>query len=259
MEREGWRSRNDGWTELSQKRLTKKQQRSLRHQGVLDENNEINIGKFEMKNIEPMTQTQSEAYYQWSKGQSLLLHGCAGTGKTFIALHMAIQSVLNNEYKKVVIVRSAVPTRDIGFLPGSIEEKLKVYEQPYSAITKSLFGRGDAYDILKNKFMVEFVPTSFIRGTTIDNAIVVVDEINNLTFHELDSVITRLGSKTKMILCGDMYQSDLKFKDEQEGLPKFMNIIENMDMFTAIEFDFEDIVRSGLVKQYLIQKDRTYV
>jgi len=244
---------------LSQKRLTKKQQRALRHQGVLDENNEINVGKFELSNVQPMTENQSRAYQAWDEGKSLLLHGCAGTGKTFIGMHMALQSVLNGEYKKLVIVRSAVPTRDIGFLPGSVEEKLKVYEQPYSAITKSLFRRGDAYDILKNKFMVDFIPTSFIRGTTIDNAIVLVDEINNLTFHELDSVITRLGSHTKMILCGDMYQSDLKFRDEQEGLGRFMSIVDKMDMFQSFEFDFEDIVRSGLVKQYLIAKDRTYV
>lgn len=244
---------------MSQKRLTKKQQRALRHQGVLDENNEINVGKFELSNVQPMTENQSRAYQAWDEGKSLLLHGCAGTGKTFIGMHMALQSVLNGEYKKLVIVRSAVPTRDIGFLPGSVEEKLKVYEQPYSAITKSLFRRGDAYDILKNKFMVDFIPTSFIRGTTIDNAIVLVDEINNLTFHELDSVITRLGSHTKMILCGDMYQSDLKFRDEQEGLGRFMSIVDKMDMFQSFEFDFEDIVRSGLVKQYLIAKDRTYV
>lgn len=244
---------------MSQKRLTKKQQRALRHQGVLDENNEINVGKFELSDVQPMTENQSRAYQAWDEGKSLLLHGCAGTGKTFIGMHMALQSVLNGEYKKLVIVRSAVPTRDIGFLPGSVEEKLKVYEQPYSAITKSLFRRGDAYDILKNKFMVDFIPTSFIRGTTIDNAIVLVDEINNLTFHELDSVITRLGSHTKMILCGDIYQSDLKFRDEQEGLGRFMSIVDKMDMFQSFEFDFEDIVRSGLVKQYLIAKDRTYV
>ena len=209
--------------------------------------------------FDQMTDHQIEKWEECKNHQHVHLMGHAGTGKTFIGMHMALQSVLNGEYKKLVIVRSAVPTRDIGFLPGSVEEKLKVYEQPYSAITKSLFRRGDAYDILKNKFMVDFIPTSFIRGTTIDNAIVLVDEINNLTFHELDSVITRLGSHTKMILCGDMYQSDLKFRDEQEGLGRFMSIVDRMDMFQSLEFDFEDIVRSGLVKQYLIAKDRTYV
>ena len=217
------------------------------------------INKDLMRSIEPLTENQKELFRCYENNQNLVAYGCAGTGKTFIGMHMALQSVLNGEYKKLVIVRSAVPTRDIGFLPGSVEEKLKVYEQPYSAITKSLFRRGDAYDILKNKFMVDFIPTSFIRGTTIDNAIVLVDEINNLTFHELDSVITRLGSNTKMILCGDIYQSDLKFRDEQEGLGRFMSIVDKMDMFQSFEFDFEDIVRSGLVKQYLIAKDRTYV
>ena len=139
-------------------------------------------------------------------------------------MYLALQEVLNDSYKKVVIVRSAVPTRDVGFLPGSLEEKLKVYEQPYSSIANNLFNRGDAYSILKNKFMLEFIPTSFIRGTTLDNSVVIVDEINNLTFHELDSVITRLGPKTRLILCGDQSQTDLKFKDEQVGLIHFMDL-----------------------------------
>ena len=160
-----------------------------------------------------------------------------------------------NNYKKVVIVRSAVPTRDIGFLPGSVEEKLKVYEQPYSAIANDLFKRGDGYDILKNKFMVEFVPTSFIRGITLNDCIVLVDEINNMTFHELDSVITRLGKRTKLILCGDFNQSDLKWTDEREGLYDFMKIVDQMESFHRVEFTRDDIVRSGLVKQYIIAKE----
>ena len=242
---------------ISKNRMTKRQQRALRQQGVLDTNHEINVDKFNLSHIEPLTSNQSAAFASWAEGQNLLLHGMAGTGKTFIGMYLALQEVIQGHYKRLVIVRSAVPTRDIGFLPGSIEEKLKVYEQPYSAIANQLFKRGDAYDILKNKFMLEFLPTSFVRGTTLDNCIVLVDEINNLTFHELDSVITRLGKNTRMILAGDMMQSDLGI--EKTGLPRFMNIIEKMGLFDTFEFDIEDIVRSGLVKQYLITKDRTYV
>jgi len=208
-----------------------------------------------MKTISALTPSQEAAFIAFEHDSNLLLHGCAGTGKTYIAMYLALQEVLNESYKKVVIVRSAVPTRDVGFLPGSLEEKLKVYEQPYSSIANNLFNRGDAYSILKNKFMLEFIPTSFIRGTTLDNCVVIVDEINNLTFHELDSVITRLGSKTRLILCGDQSQTDLKFKDEQVGLIHFMDIITKMNSFYRIDFQKEDIVRSGLVKEYIIAKE----
>ena len=153
---------------MKQRRLTKKEQRSLRQQGVLNEDNQINIGKFNLNDVTPLTPHQMIAFQCWNS-QNLLLHGCAGTGKTFIGMYLALRDVLDQQFKKLVIVRSAVPTRDVGFLPGSLEEKLKVYEQPYSAIANTLFNRGDAYSILKNKVMLEFIPTSFIRGTTLDN------------------------------------------------------------------------------------------
>lgn len=240
---------------MSQKRMTKRQQRSLRQQGVLDEDNNVNTGKFNLKTVKPLTTNQQKVFNDWDGGSHLLLHGCAGTGKTFIGMYLGLQEVLADNFKKLVIVRSAVPTRDIGFLPGTVEEKLKVYEQPYSSITKTLFNRGDAYDILKNKFMVEFIPTSFIRGTTLDDCIVLVDEINNLTFHELDTVITRLGNNTRMILCGDINQSDLKWADDQRGLQDFMQIIDKIKSFQSTDFAVEDIVRSGLVKEYIIAKE----
>ena len=244
---------------MKQSRMTKREQRALRHQGVLDTDNKINVGKFNCADIQPLTENQSRAFraYQ-SNGYNLLLHGSAGTGKTFIGMYLALQDVLDehSNYKKVVIVRSAVPTRDIGFLPGSVEEKLKIYEQPYQAIANDLFKRGDGYDILKNKFMVEFIPTSFIRGTTLNNCVVLVDEINNMTFHELDSVITRLGKKTKIILCGDILQSDLLNINDRTGLANFIDIVEDMESFYPIQFTRDDIVRSGLVKQYIIAKEK---
>ena len=211
--------------------MTKREQRALRHQGVLDTDNNINVGKFNCKDVHPLTDNQAAAFTAYQeKGYNLLLHGSAGTGKTYVGMYLALQDVLNEQtsYKKVVIVRSAVPTRDIGFLPGSVEEKLKVYEQPYTTIANDLFKRGDGYDILKNKFMVSFVPTSFIRGTTLNDCVVLVDEINNMTFHELDSVITRLGKRTRLILCGDFRQSDLS-KVESSGLQKFMSIVSSME------------------------------
>jgi phosphate starvation-inducible protein PhoH len=238
---------------MSSDRLTKKQRRALRQQEVLEKDNSINTSKFSI-NFKPQTENQWIAHAEWLVGNHLLLHGYAGTGKTYIAMAMALKDVLDERFKSLKIIRSAVPTRDIGFLPGTAKQKLEVYEQPYKQIANNLFKRGDAYDILCNKFMVEFVPTSFIRGTTLDNCVVLVDEINNMTFHELDSVITRLGDNTQLILCGDHRQSDLYNQREMTGIKKFMDIVQKLPDFKRVEFNTRDIVRGKLVKDYIIEK-----
>lgn len=211
-----------------------------------------------LKHFEPLTENQGLAYKSFNRDKNVLLHGLAGTGKTFISLYLALKEVMskNSFYKKVVIVRSVVPTRDMGFLPGNQKEKTKVYEAPYYAICTELFGRSDSYEILKAKGAVEFISTSFVRGLTINNAIVIVDEINNMTFHELDSVITRMGNNCKLMMCGDFRQSDLPKQSERDGLKSFMKILSRMGCFDYVEFGEDDIVRSGLVKEYIIAKDR---
>lgn len=234
--------------------MTKRQRRSLRDQDVLTDLNQVNTQKFNMRAIQPKTVPQANAIEYFNQGSNLLLHGLAGTGKTFIGLYLAINEVLASRAKRVVIIRSAVPTRDVGFLPGTLKQKMEVYEMPYKQIANNLFKRGDAYDILKNKDMLEFISTSYVRGTTLDNCVVVVDEINNMTFHELDSVITRLGDHTQLIMCGDYRQSDLQLNNDKAGLRQFMNIIDRMTMFEHVEFGIHDIVRSALVKQYIIEK-----
>jgi phosphate starvation-inducible protein PhoH len=212
---------------------------------------------FKMKTCVPITQTQQETFEAFDKGDNLLLHGLAGTGKTFISMYLALREVLEgHNHKQVIVIRSVVPTRDIGFLPGNAKEKSKIYEGPYYAICNELFGRGDAYDILKSKNTIDFMTTSFLRGTTLNNAIIIVDEVNNMTLHELDSVITRLGKNCRIVFCGDFRQSDLLKESERRGLMEFMTILQNMRSFSHIEFTQEDIVRSGLVKQYIITKDR---
>ena len=217
----------------------------------------IQSKSFKMRTCVPITQTQQQTFTAFEKGDNLLLHGLAGTGKTFISMYLALKEVLEEQnYKQVVVVRSVVPTRDIGFLPGNVKEKSKIYEGPYHAICNELFGRGDAYDILKAKNTIEFMTTSFLRGTTLSNCIVIVDEVNNMTLHELDSVITRLGKNCRILFCGDFRQSDLSKENERRGLMEFMKILQNMRSFSHIEFTHEDIVRSGLVKQYIITKDR---
>ncbi len=211
-----------------------------------------------LKTIEPITENQKLAFQQWKNGQNLLLHGLAGTGKSFISLYLALKEIYNPKsfYKNILIVRSVVPTRDMGFLPGSIKEKTKVYEQPYQGICSDLFGRGDAYEVLKTKHIVDFTTTSFIRGNTFHDTIVIVDEVNNLTFHELDSVITRLGNNCRIMLCGDYRQSDLVYNDDRSGLFTFMKVLDMIKSFSHVEFEIDDIVRSGLVKEYIIAKTK---
>lgn len=239
-----------------EERLTRKQRRLLRQ----NKTGELEKQKtpFELKKIEPLTENQKLSFEQYDKGKNLMLHGIAGTGKSFISLYLALNEIMkgNGNYQRVVIVRSVVPTRDMGFLPGNNKEKAKVYEAPYYAICTELFGRGDAYEILKGKGLVEFISTSFIRGITLNNCIIIVDEIANMTLHELDSVITRVGKNCKIIFSGDFRQSDFTREHEKNGLIDFMKIINKMKSFAFIDFNENDIVRSSMVKDYIIQKDR---
>lgn len=242
---------------MQQERLTKRQKRLLRQQGSPSETEKVKLN-FQLRRIDPLTANQSKAFDSFDDGKNLLLHGIAGTGKTFISMYLALNEVMNplSGYNKVIIVRSVVPTRDMGFLPGNHKDKAKVYEAPYYIIANELFGRGDAYEILKQKTLVEFISTSFIRGTTLNDAIVVVDEIGNMTLHELDSVITRIGKNCRVVFSGDFRQSDLTREQEKNGLKDFIRILDRMKSFDYIEFDENDIVRSGLVKEYIIAKDR---
>lgn len=238
------------------KRLTRKQKR-VQQQERGSEDNSIKIN-FRLKNIEPLTQNQTITFEYYSRDKNLMLHGIAGTGKSFISCYLAMKQLLDgdNRYKKLVIVRSVVPTRDMGFLPGNNKEKTKVYEAPYQAIFTELFGRGDAYEYLKQRGVVEFISTSFIRGITLNDSIVMVDEIANMTLHELDSVITRVGKNCKIVFCGDFRQSDFTKEHEKSGLIDFMKILNRMKTFEHIEFDENDIVRSAMVKEYIIAKSK---
>jgi phosphate starvation-inducible protein PhoH len=242
---------------METKRLTRKEKRIIRQsdQKVVNIQEKIN---FNLKRIEPLTENQKLSFEAYGQGKNLMLHGIAGTGKSFISLYLALNQVLNDnsQYRKIVIVRSVVPTRDMGFLPGNNREKAKVYEAPYYAICTELFGRSDAYEYLKNRNIIDFISTSFIRGITLNDSIVIVDEIANLTGHELDSIITRIGKNCKIIFCGDFRQSDFTKDQEKNGLMDFMRIIKRMKFFEFIDFQKEDIVRSSLVKNYIIEKDK---
>ena len=214
------------------------------------------IQHFQPKRISPLTENQKRTFESYDQDKHLVLHGVAGTGKSFISLYLAYDELLakKSQYDKIVILRSVVPSRDIGFLPGSIQEKIEVYEEPYKIITDQLFGRGDAYGILKRKGQLEFLTTSFLRGTTLNNCIVIVDEFQNCNFAELDTIITRIGTNSKVIFCGDYRQSDLDKMREREGMQQFLSILERMREFDFVEFTARDIVRSGLCKQYILAK-----
>ena len=202
--------------------------------------------------IEPLTKNQLIAF---ESDKNLILHGIAGTGKTFISCYLAFDDMVKNVYNNLVIIRSAVPTRDIGFLPGSEKEKASVYEEPYKEIALELFQRGDAYEILKTKGLVHFMTTSFVRGITLKETVIIIDECQNMTFHELDSIITRVGTNCRVIFCGDFRQSDLK----TNGLESFMEILKNMGSFDFIDFEIKDIVRSEFVKDYIIAKTELWL
>lgn len=215
-----------------------------------------------MRKIEPLTDNQERLFNSYSEGKHLVAYGAAGTGKTFITLYNALRDVLDEKtpYEKIYLVRSLVATREIGFLPGSHEDKSDIYQIPYKNMVKYMFEMPDdasfemLYGNLKSQGTISFWSTSFIRGTTLDRSIIIVDEFSNLNGHELDSIITRVGEDSKIMFCGDATQSDLVRISERNGITDFMKVLRIMPSFDIIEFGIEDIVRSGIVRQYLTAK-----
>jgi phosphate starvation-inducible protein PhoH len=214
----------------------------------------------ELRIFEPLTENQRRFFDAYVRGDYfIMLTGSAGTGKSFIACYKAIQEVFdkNSSFKRIVIVRSAVQSRDVGFTPGSLEEKMSLYEQPYMQIFHTLFNRRDAYEAFKEQGKIEFISTSFIRGMSFDDSIIIVDECQNMNFEELSTIMTRVGYRSKIIFCGDYRQTDLYRKSgDKSGLWKFHEIAKLMPSFTSVEFSPEDIVRSSLVKDFLLAVER---
>lgn len=208
----------------------------------------------DLKTIQPLTPTQEDMFHAWYNGSNICASGSAGTGKTFIAFYLALQEVLEKRQQRIIIVRSAVPTRDVGFLPGTLEEKMQQYEEPYHDILWELIGRPSTYKDMKDQGLIEFHSTSFLRGLTWDNAVVIVDETENLTFHEIDNVMTRLGENTRIIFTGDTKQTDLDGSKRMgaEGLTLAREAFCSMDEFECVEFTWHDIVRGPLVKSWIM-------
>lgn len=213
-----------------------------------------------LREIFPMTKTQETVYDAFEDGKNIVMHGTAGTGKTFISAYLAMSEQLAepDKYRKIIIIRSTVSTRDQGFLPGNEKEKAKVYELPYNKIFGDLYGRGDAYEILKKKGLVEFESTSYLRGTTFENAIILFDEFQNCTYSELSTVLTRIGKNCRIILSGDYHQSDMRFENERSGMRDALNVLRKVSGVDFIEFGIDDIVRSGFVKNFLIAEEEYF-
>lgn len=219
--------------------------------------NSLKIRIDDLKTFDPLTNNQKLFFDAYKRGDYFIaLHGVAGTGKTFIAMYKSLEEVLDksNPFKKIIVVRSAVQSREIGHLPGDVAEKMEIYQQPYRQICETLFARKDAWDRLEEQGYVQFISTSFIRGMSFDDAIIIVDEMQNMNFEEIDTVMTRVGYRSKIIWCGDYRQTDLRKSNDKSGILKFFDIAHHMKAFTRIEFDADDIVRSSLVKDYIIAK-----
>jgi len=222
------------------------------------------ITNSDLLKIEPVTDNQKLVFESYKKGNNQFLYGCAGTGKTFVTLYLAMNEVLRQDtpYDRVVMVRSLIPTREIGFLPGDEEDKAALYQVPYSNMVQYMFKQPNEqafsmlYDRLKTQGSFYFLSTSFLRGLTFDNSIIIVDECQNLNFHELDTIVTRVGQDSKIMFCGDFMQTDLSRINERNGLHDFLRILEEMEEFNCLEFNIGDIVRSGFVRNYLIQKTK---
>lgn len=211
----------------------------------------------DIKAIRPLTPAQEEVFHSWYNKEHICLHGSAGTGKTFLALYLALNEVLQKNQNKIIIVRSAVASRDIGFLPGTLEEKAAVYEIPYQDILANLVGKSSTYTDMKEAGIIEFMTTSFVRGLTWDNAVIVIDEGENMTFHEINSIMTRLGKNSRIIFAGDILQTDLDGrKHGVSGMADALSVYSDMEDFADIRFGVDDIVRSNTVRDWIIASQK---
>jgi phosphate starvation-inducible PhoH-like protein len=236
------------------RRLKRKERKALRHQNQNQPS--FQIPNINLRDISPMTDNQSLTFSEYNRGQHLFLHGTAGTGKTFLSFYLALRDIHKEKYKKLIVIRSTAQARDMGFLPGNANQKLEVFSSPYIGICAELYGRGDAWDILQKKGSLNMLSTSFLRGETYRDSIILLDEAQNCTFQEISTVITRVGENSKILICGDTKQTDLlKSKFDVTGINEAKKIASRMRSVSIIEFTLDDIVRSGIVKEWILAEN----
>jgi len=209
----------------------------------------------DLRRVFPITESQKELYTSYINGYNVCAAGSAGTGKSYLALYLAFDDILNADTQcdHVIIVRSAVPTRNIGFKPGTTEEKLAEYETPYIDICTDLFRRKSTYGDMKKANLLTFVDTSCIRGQTWNDAVVIIEEVENMNFHEINSVMTRIGKNSKVIITGDIKQTDLLSSNKDtSGMVEALRVLERIPSFKTVQFTRNDIVRSGFVRDWII-------
>lgn len=215
-----------------------------------------NTGLHRLPPLEPLTKNQEIVIDQFLKGNNMIVHGSAGTGKTFLALYLSLMELLGDKmYRNIKIIRSIVPSRDIGFLPGTIEEKSAVYESVYIDLVNRIFERGDAYHSLKNKGMIEFHTTSFLRGTTFEDSLIILDEVQNFSDNEIVACITRLGSNCRLMVCGDTAQFDFQKDKDKEGMFRLLKVADKMPSLKVVKMTPEDIVRDDIVRDFIIARE----
>lgn len=238
---------------MARKRIPKKKHNNRNTNYHKSEQKRLDyIADLALGEIQPKTDNQEKIFDLYDEDRHLLLHGLPGTGKTFISLYLALNDLLDERFEKIIILRSAVATREIGHLPGNGRQKMAVYEAPYEEIFGKLFDDKTVYNQMKQRGLVEFHPTSFLRGVTFENALIIVDEVQNLNDHEVNSVITRLGDDSRIIMCGDFRQNDFVTRGvEESGIEKLFKTIDLMPSFAHVELQVQDIVRSGIVKEYI--------
>jgi phosphate starvation-inducible protein PhoH len=240
------------------KTQTRKQRKQSRRQKRESKNTfAIAQQPLQLENIKPLTENQKKVFKEFTSGKHMLLHGCPGSGKSFLALYLGLREILTNPnttYKKIILIRSAQSGKDMGFLPGSAKQKMAVYEEPYIGICAKLFGRQDAYHVLKGKGIIQFESTSFLRGVTFEDAIVIFDEFQNSPIQGATTVLSRVDDNCRVIVCGDSKQDDLtseRYKEESCA-KTLIKIFSNMSGCSIVQFSVDDIVRSGFVKQLLM-------
>lgn len=202
------------------------------------------------KSVRARTANQKKLATDAEKNDIVFAIGPAGTGKTYTAVALAVRALKNKQVKKIILTRPAVEAgENLGFLPGDLKEKIDPYLRPlYDALDDMI--PADKLGYYMTTRTIEIAPLAYMRGRTLDNAFIILDEAQNATDLQIKMFLTRIGANAKAIITGDLTQVDLP-RNQKSGLATAVRILQNIDGIAHIELDEEDVVRHRLVKQIL--------